>query len=127
MNEGVGVEVTRKNPKIPKLLKALSRKQIEKSLKKPTHKTAIYVAKHKLSGQVLGVVTGNLRRSLLPSVKTKGFIASFGTPLGYGAVWEFGGPKRKKRPWLAPGTEEYVESGKFLKLFKAELVKELGR
>lgn len=127
MREAVGVKVTRKNPKIPKLLKALSRGQIEKALKPPTQKTAVYVAKHKLSGQILGIVTGNLRRSLLPSVKTKGFVASFGTPLNYGAVHEFGKGKMPKRPWLAPGTEEYVKSGKFMKQFKDLLLKELTR
>lgn len=127
MNEGLGITVTRKNPKIPELIKALSLSQIDKALKKPTQKAAVYVAKNKLMGQVLGIVTGNLRRSILPSVKVKGFIASFGTPLGYGAVHEFGLGKAKKRPWLAPGTEEFVNSGEYIKIFKEELLKELKR
>lgn len=121
----LNITITRKEPKLPTLLKALTSRQIETALYKPTSKAAAYVAENKLSGQVLGVVTGNLRRSLLPSVKTSGATASFGTPLHYGAIWELGGPKRKKRAWLGPGTKEFVRSGEFIKLFTAALLKEL--
>lgn len=125
MREGVGVKITRKNSKLPALINALTSRQVAKALFAPTSKAAAYVAENKLTGQVLNVQSGNLRRSLLPSVKTKGYKAWFGTAMHYGAVHEFGKGKMPRRPWLAPGTQEYVNSGKFMELFKKKLFAEL--
>jgi hypothetical protein len=122
--------------KLPVLLGILNMTEIDKALIRPTQKAAAYVAKNKLSkpegqmwstdGQMLGVVSGNLRQSLQPSVRASKGVASFGTSMDYGADWELGRVKGKaKRPWLSKGTAEFVESGEFLRLFKEELLKAL--
>jgi hypothetical protein len=131
------LEITyNQSTKLPALLNALSIREIDKALIRPTQGAASYVAKNKLSkipgtdwsmeGQMLGVVSGNLRQSLQPSVRAKAGVASFGTSMFYGADWELGQVKGKgKRPWLSKGTTEYVESGEFVRIFKEELLKAL--
>jgi phage gpG-like protein len=131
------LEITyNQSTKLPALLNALSIREIDKALIRPTQGAAAYVMKNKLTkppgvdwsieGQMLGRVSGDLAKSLQPSVKAKNGVASFGTTQWYGADWELGQIKGKaKRPWLSKGTTEYVESGEFVRIFKEELLKAL--
>jgi hypothetical protein len=106
----------------------LTPEQVEKAFRKPMEKLAVYVSESKLHGQVLGIVSGDLSRSVLPSVQVNGMAASFGTPLGYGKAWETGDvPGQAAREWAMPGAEEYVNSGKFGRRFMDALVGELRR
>lgn len=115
---------------LPRMRKALTPPQISRAMDQPTRFAAMYVAKNKLmkpqnadwslSGQALSIRSGNLRRSLLPSVRVKDYIASFGTQLAYGAVHE------RKRKWLRGGTEDFIDSGKYASEFFKALKREAG-
>jgi len=69
----------------PALMKGMGRSMID---------IEAYIKRNKLSGQVLNVRTGNLRRSIHHRVKTAGnkAIGSVGTPLIYGSPHETGKP-----------------------------------
>lgn len=122
----VTAKLTRKNPKLPKILKALRPEQIQRAFLPPTSRMASYIMVRKLTGgNPLNVDTGRLRASILPSVFAKGTSAFIGTDVHYGAIWELGGPKRTARPWLLPGAEEHMASGEYMDLFKKALLREL--
>jgi hypothetical protein len=122
--------------KLPVLLGILNMSEIDKALKRPTQAAAAYVVKNRLSkpeganwdrwGQMLGAISGNLKQSLQPSVRAKDGVASFGTSMKYGRYWELGEvPNQPARPWLSSGTQEFVDSGEFVRIFKEELLKAL--
>lgn len=60
----------------------------------------------KLSGQVLDVQTGTLRRSVGQEVSEDGLSTRVGTNVFYGAIHEFGSRFQPARPWLTTAFEE---------------------
>lgn len=136
MSKSAGATITWKKNSLKKLLKSLSGQQIGKAMKVPTTRAAAWVAENKLTkpqgvgwslhGQALSRQTGRLAQSLVPSVRTKSFGASFGSNLRYGLVHEDGSGKQAKRQWLSMGTTDYIKSGKFIDNFFRALKREAG-
>jgi phage gpG-like protein len=87
-----------------------------------------YTQSEKLRGQVLRRVTGNLANSLQYRMSGPHSIM-VGPGMVYGAVHEFGLPERNipKRPYLAPGIQEYFSSGRAERIAEATLQEELDR
>ena len=127
IREGTGVTVIKKYDIIERLIQELGPGKVSKAMRIPTTKAAAYVAANKLRGQALNRRSGRLAQSLVPSVKVGNGVASFGTPLHYGAIHEFELGHSKGHKWLEPGTKEYVESGEFMKLFVEALERELKK
>jgi len=72
---------------------------LENAIRKLTLQLLANVKADKLSGQVLNVKTGRLRRSITQRVDgagTASVTGSVGTNVGYGKVHEFGGPQTIK-------------------------------
>lgn len=95
------IEVKQKIDKMPETIM----RAFKQAMTRTIIKLASYIAKNKLSGQVLKVRTGMLRRSLLGSVNSQDAVKSFpdgvegkvGTNLVYARIHEYGGVIKPKR------------------------------
>ncbi len=67
-------------------------------------------AQENLSGKILDVKTGHLRASVGSVVEKNGMDSSalVGTPVGYGAVHQFGSARNRAVKWLTKSLEESV-------------------
>ena len=79
---------------------------------------------NRLTGQVLNVRTGTLRRSISRQVRltATGAEAKVGTPVWYGRWWELDAPK--PRPFIRPSIE--AKQGRVMEIILEEMMKAYG-
>ena len=148
----IGAKYSFKNNALERLLGALGPAGKTRVLAKWGTRAAAYVGENKLTGQVLKVRSGDLRKSLMSSSTgaiKRGQSVLVGTNKVYGAIHEFGGtivPKNAKslrfqvggrwvttqkvkipkRPWLIPGVTEFKDSRRGQEMFWRYLRTEAG-